>query len=72
MSTTITHKSFAIKPGHLVAKEWNGVDDNNADDQLTFAGDAVKNFEVTPEKIVYYNADGSPSVTIDVDGTTLH
>lgn len=71
MSTT-SHKSFAIKPGHIVAKEWNGADDNNADGQLTFVGDAVKSFEVTPEKIVYYNADGSPSVTVDVDGTTLH
>jgi len=67
-----THKSFTIKPGLLVAKEWNGVTDTNADGQLTFAGDAVKSFEVTPEKIVYYSADGSPSVTVDVDGTTLH
>ena len=70
--STISHKSFSIKPGLILAKEWDGATDTNNDGQLSFEGDSVKNFEITPQKIVYYNEDGAPSVTVDVDGTTLH
>ena len=67
-----THKSFSIKPGQMIAMEWDGTTDTNGDGHLTFEGDAVKNFEITSEKIVYYDENGSPSVTIDINGTTLH
>ena len=67
-----THKTFSISPTGLVAKEWDGVTDTNGDGILSYADDAVKNFEITSSKIVYYNADGTPSVTVNVDGTVLH
>lgn len=67
-----TQKSFSIKPGQMIAMEWNGTTDTNGDGDLTFVGDAVKSFEVLPEKIVYYDSLGAPSVTVDINGTTLH
>jgi|TARA_B110000285_G_C15062524_1_gene583175 hypothetical protein len=70
--SAISHKSFSIKPGLIIAKEWDGVTDTNSDGQLTFEKDNVKNFEITPQHIVYYNQDGTPSVTVDGDGATLH
>lgn len=70
--STITHKSLSISPGNIAAKEWDGITDTNGDGSLTFDDDAVKNFEITSNKIIYYNSDGTPSVTIDVNGTTLH
>lgn len=67
------YKSFSITKDGLLAKDWDGTTDRNGDGELTFAGDAKKNFEVTPSKVVYYDeTTGAPSVTIDVNGTTLH
>ena len=66
------YKSFSITTAGLVAKDWDGVTDRNTDGELTFAGDAKKNFEVTPSGVTYYDEiTGAPSVVIDVDGTQL-
>lgn len=69
----MSSKSFSISPAGLTAKQWDGVTDKNNDGQLNFQSDAVKTFEVTASNVVYYNTTtGSPSVTVDINGTTFH
>ena len=65
-------KKFNIEATGMIATEWDGVTDRNGDGQLTYEGDSVKSYEITNRKIVYYDSNGNPSVTIDSDGTTIH
>ena len=66
----VTHKTLNISKAGILAKEWDGATDTNTDGSLTYAGDSIKSFEITSSNVVYYS-NGLPSVTIDVDGTTL-
>ena len=70
--SAITHKSFTISSGGMVARDWDGVTDTNADGHLLFGSDSWKNYEITPAGITYYNRDGTANVAITVEGPQLY
>lgn len=70
MSTPV-YRSLSITAAGFVAKDWDGTD-TNGDGVLDPKTDAIKNYEINAEGITYYNPDGTPNVSVTIEGTCFH